>query len=202
VTVAEPSSSPEEQTPAPPSPGRGARFGQGLLRWAAGLGAVFALGIVATWIVQVGPRNRDLTRARQDLARAQSDLAEAQAMAARVPGLEDENELLTHQLDVSQQRALVLSALVEVTRAQAALGLGDDGGARISLAGTMRHLDALLESVDSERRPQVEALRERLELVRDELPQDAFAAQSDLGVLANGLEELDAALADEISPPA
>jgi hypothetical protein len=48
----------------------------------------------------------------------------------------------------------------------------------------------------------VEALRERLELVRDELPQDAFAAQSDLGVLANGLEELDAALADEISPPA
>jgi multidrug resistance efflux pump len=168
------------------------------LRWAAGLGAVFALGIIATWIVQVGPRNRDLTQAREQLADAQRDLAEAQADLKRLSDLEQSNADLSHRLTLAEQRIDVLSALVAVTRAQAALGLGDETGARNALAEARRHLeDALLPAIEPGRRPQVEALLTRLELVLGELARDAFAAQSDLGVLANGLEELDAAMAEE-----
>jgi len=175
-----------ESPPAPPS--RMRRFTAGLLRWAAAVGAVFTLGIIATWIVQVGPRTREITRLRGDLETTTRDLATAQAESERLRPIEA--DFLR-----SEQRRLTLQVLVDVTRAQAVLAEGERTAAKTALRETPDRLAALADALGPDFAEQILSMQGRLDLIRSEIDRDVFAAQSDLSILAASLAAIDADLA-------
>ncbi|MGH2607280.1 MAG: hypothetical protein ACRDG5_11880 [Anaerolineales bacterium] len=176
---------------APPSrpPSRMSRFGAMLLRWGAGLGAVFALGIIATWLVQVGPRTREITRLKADLEAANRDLTAAQAELEELRPLEEEFRR-------SEQRRLVLHVLVDIIRAQGALAQSDESGARQALRETSDRLAALGDSLGPAFQTRIVTMSDRLQLILREITSDPFAAQSDLSVLATNLSGLEREIAE------
>jgi hypothetical protein len=180
---------PGANIPSPAThPGRMNRFAGVALRWAAGAGAIFTLGIIATWIVQVGPRTREITRLQSQLEVANRDLAAAQSEVQRLGPIEDE-------FARSDQRRLTLQALVDVTRSQAALAQGEESAARLALRETGDHLAELSESLGPSSADTVASMQDRLDLILSEIDRDAFAAQSDLSVLATSLAALERDLA-------
>ncbi len=176
--------------PLPRAPSRMSRFGSMLLRWGAGLGAVFALGIIATWVVQVGPRTREITRLKAELETANRDLTTAQAELEKLRPLEAEFQR-------SEQRRLALYVLVDIVRAQAALAQGDESGARQALRETPDRLATLGDSLGSAFQARIATMRDRLQLILREINSDPFAAQSDLSVLATNLSGLEREIAQE-----
>lgn len=175
--------------PPPRAPSRMSRFGAMLLRWGAGLGAVFALGIIATWVVQVGPRTREITRLKADLEAANRGLTAAQAELEELRPLEAEFQR-------SEQRRLALYVLVDVIRAQAALAQSDESGARQALRETPDRLAALGDSLGPAFQARIVTMRDRLQLILREITSDPFAAQSDLSVLATNLGGLEREIAE------
>jgi multidrug resistance efflux pump len=169
------------------------RFSGALLRWAAAAGAVFTLGIIATWIVQVGPRTREITRLRAELETATRDLATAHAELERLRPIEAE-------FLQSEQRRLALQVLVDVTRAQAALASGERAAAKTALRETPDRLSALAESLGPDWAELLLSMQGRLNLIRTEIDRDVFAAQADLSILASSLAALEGDLAGAALP--
>lgn len=182
---------PDAQPPAPPS--RMRRFSGALLRWAAAAGAVFTMGIIATWIVQVGPRTREITRLRAELETATRNLATAQAELERLEPIEAE-------FLQSEQRRLTLQVLVDVTRAQAALARGERTAAKTALRETPDRLSSLADSLGPDSAELLLSMQGRLDLIRSEIDRDVFAAQADLSILASSLAALEGDLAGAALP--
>lgn len=182
-------SEPIPAAPPPRAPSRMSRFGGLVLRWGAGLGAVFALGIIATWVVQVGPRTREITRLKAELETVHRDLTAAQAELEELRPLEAEFQR-------SEQRRLTLHVLVDIIRAQTALAEGDESGARQALRETSGRLTALGDSLGPAFQSRIATMRDRLQLILREITSDPFAAQSDLSVLATNLGALEREIAE------
>lgn len=158
-----------------------------LLRWMTGALAIFALGIVLMWLVQVRPKAaevRDLTKQVEQLGGELDNLKAAEA----------ENVTLRANLEDTQLHLSLLSILVDVSSAQLALNDGNLETAQASLAETDAKLDILLENFGSSQRDTLEAMQQRLSLALNEINEDAFAAQSDLEVLRNSILALERSL--------
>ncbi len=104
--------------------------------------------------------------------------------------LQGENEDLRAQVEQAAVRLLVLQALVDTNAARASLALGRPDPAADSLASAGSWLEQLASSVGSADATDVGQMRDRLGLALGEVRTDAFAAQSDLDVLANDLSQL------------
>ncbi|MEW6566630.1 MAG: hypothetical protein AB1449_00395 [Chloroflexota bacterium] len=166
-----------------PRPSRVGRFFRRALRWTVGVVVLFALGVGVTWLMQVRPQATELARLRGELAAAQSELESLRPLPAQV-------EALQAELTTVRTALMIEEILVDVTSARFAIVLGDRSGARSELAltdGRLTSLAAMLEAAQAE---QVQGLRNRLALALSEIDSDAFAAQSDLEVLANQLVSL------------
>lgn len=176
--------------PAPP--GRLARWAMTALRWAAGLGVVFALGVSLIWFLRVRPQTQDIRLLSQDLHDAQQQLSAAQAEAESLRPLKDENASLNDQLAESQRHLALLSVLVDVTTSQLALAEDDPLAAQAALKDTDSKLASIQSGVDSEPAKTVSSMRDRLATAMDELnANDLFAAKRDLEVIANTLVDLE-----------
>jgi hypothetical protein len=187
----------EEQIPAPPEAGpppRSRLFLRRALRWAAGLLIVFALGaLAATWFLY-RPQTQELAAARAAQQQSQARIAELEGQVDRLQPLGETNETLQAQLEQAEARTQLLATLVEVNRARLALANENLPEAQEGLSGAGQGLTELARLVGPGEREQVAAMQSRLELVRGEIEQDAFAAQSDLGVIAANLEQLEETL--------
>ncbi len=178
------SETPEAPAPTPPQPpSRISRFFRRLLRWAAGLVVLFALGVATTWLVRVRPQAAEIARLRSELATAQAELETLRPLPAQVESLQDELTRLRTALAIQE-------ILVDVTSARFSLALGDAGGATENLARTDSRLTNLASMLPPSRAAQVAPMRERLALALREINGDRFAAMSDLEVLANQLLSL------------
>jgi hypothetical protein len=168
-------------------PSRFNLFLRRLLRWATAVLAIFVLGIVLTWIVQVRPsvkEVRELGEQVEQLEGELDDLNEAEA----------ENVILRANLEDTQLHLSLLSILVDVSSAQLALNDDNLETAQASLAETDVKLDFLLENLGTDQQETLEAMQERLSLALGEINEDAFAAQSDLEVLRNSILALERSL--------
>lgn len=166
-----------------PPPGRLTRLLRALLRWAAAVGVVFVLGVIATWFSQVRPRAAEVTRLQEALGAAEAELAVLRPLEAENQELKDQNTGL-------RQQVYLVEALVDVTSARVALLLGEPEAARAALAGTDERLYLLMQVLGEPAAAQVEPMRERLAQALQGLDGDLFAARSDLEVLANALANL------------
>ena len=171
-------------------PSRFSRILRVALRWAVGLGVVFALGIALTWFVQVQPRVQRIQELESELTSANQQVTDLQA---------EVNELLPvrDQRDRAALHLSLLNVLVDVSTAQMALAQNDPTNAAEALDGTDLKLINLRANVDASMSDVVDELRDRLELVLEELDSDAFAAQSDLDVMRNSLLALEMSIFGE-----
>jgi hypothetical protein len=174
--------------PEPKRPSRFARFLRRALGWAIGVVVIFALGIGAMWATRLRPQAETIRRLEGDLNAAQTELETLRPLQA-------ENERLRSEAAIARQRLALTEAQVDVSRAQAALALGDSLAARSALSQTDSHLqtiEGLLQ--DPAALQQMQDLHERLALVFSELETNPFAARSDLEVMVDSLASLKDAL--------
>jgi len=118
---------------------------------------------------------------------------ENQSLTAEVETLrplQGENEDLRAQVEQAELRLLVLQSLVDVNGGRAFLALGRADEARDSLTSAGAWLEELAAQMGPAGATEIGQLRDRLGLALGELGTDAFAAQSDLDVLANDLSQL------------
>lgn len=182
----------EEITPPEAEPEtRGQRFLRLSIRWLAGLLIVFGLGVIATVLLLYRPTTEELSRVRNELTQAQQRVSELENEVDRLQSLEEENESLQEEINQARLHIQILSALSDVNAARLDLANDDIANARLDLTNTPQTLERLGELVDPEQQEAVEAMRERLDLALEEIDRDAFAAQSDLRVLATNLMQLE-----------
>lgn len=167
----------------PPPPSRIGRFFRRLLRWAAGIALLFALGVGATWLVRVRPQAAEIARLRAELAAAQAELDTLRPLPGQI-------EDLQRELTRMRIGSAIQDILVDVTSARFSLALGDVSGARANLTLTDARLTSLASMLPPAQALQVEPMRERLALVLREISGDRYAAMSDLEVLTNQLASL------------
>ena len=175
----------------PKAEGRLGRFLRRALRWAAAAGAVFALGVAATWFAQVRPRTQQIEALIQALAEVEAQRDQLQEQVAELEGVRSENKALQASLREAQARLDLLSILVDVTTAQLAIAEEDPIAAKVALEETDQTLRDLGEKLDPREASAIASLRERVGLVLGEIDADIFAAQRDLEVLANSLLEIE-----------
>lgn len=184
----------EATTQAQPEEEGPSRFGgmmRWLLRWAVVVGVVFLLGVMATWIVRVSPQSDTIRSLSRSLDESRNQVNELQQEVETLRGLEDENEQLTQELETKDRHLDLLAVLVDVTRAQLALAEDQPGEASAELEGTDDRLASLESGLEGSEADVVSGMRDRLNLVLNELETDEFAAQRDLEILANNLVDLE-----------
>jgi hypothetical protein len=180
----------EDQT-QPHQPSRVGRFASRALRWAAGIGVVFLLGVLVTFFWRVRPQADTIRSLGIDLRETQSQVNQLQARLDELAPLESENEQLQQELETKDHHLELLSVLVDVTRAQLALAQDQPDSAKTALEGTDDSLQSLLQGMEGSQAGMVSGMRERLQLVMTELDGDTFAAERDLEIMANNLVDLE-----------
>jgi hypothetical protein len=180
------------EEPSAERPGRMRPFFRRALLWLVGLLGVFALGVAATWFTQV-------TRLQRDNAALQAEIETVAAEAeSEIASVRDERqaeiESLNDRLAESDLQIELLNALIDVSSAQVAFKLGDEVGVRAALAGTDDRLAMLQGELSPDGAAAVDALRERVETVLDELGSDSEAVEEELERLSVNLLALERSL--------
>ena len=188
------------QAPAPPTPpalpappSRFQLFLRRALRWAAGLGVVFALGVLATYYGAVRPR-LDAAAAELETVRGQLTTTETELSAAnaKITELKDEVDRLMpveEQLIAVVQGGYLFEALAGVNAARAALALVGPAEARAHLEAVTAVLDDLANAARNGPPIDLDDIRQRLDLAASELESDPETAQEDLRLLIGMLEK-------------
>lgn len=168
------------------------------LRWTTGLLVVFALGLVATWLVQVRPLRQQVAALDQERESLQASVADLQAEASRLEGVDAENAALKAMKVELEQISALLAARVGTLQAQYVLASGGDAGEAVeALSSADDKLEVLEKALAGTQQESVRALRYRLAMAAEEVKSDPFAAQRDLEVLANGLETMEKELSGD-----
>lgn len=168
-------------------PSKAGLFAKRLLRRAVLWLGIFALGIVATWLVQVRPRAMETSDLRSEVEQLQDEVSELEASLDELKGVEAERDELELHLSL-------LDILVDVSAAQLAINDGNFDTAQAALAETGDKLTELAASLEGDYQETLDGMVARLELALEEINQDPFAAESDLEVLRNSILALERSL--------
>jgi hypothetical protein len=183
---------PKPDEPKPPS--RLGRFFRKALRWLTGIIVIFGLGVGTTWFVRVQPMNNQIEDLKNQLQAAEITVGEMESLIAEYQSLESDKEAVESELLDMQLHVDIMRIVLDVVSAQLALANDDIVTAKASLTGTDTRLADLQERLQGEDQQTIEGMRTRLALVLDEMEEDAFAAMSDLEVLASNLVALERSL--------
>lgn len=176
-----------EDVEAPSDPVKPKRRLRWFLFWTLCVIGLFALGLAATWFLQVGPLTIELEKARFEIESLESELEGLRSLPA-------ENEQFSDALSTSESHRQLLIVLFDVTSAQLALAQGDTVAAKAALAGTRASLLEFEKMLSAEDADTVGDLIKRLELVPGEIDTNEAAASLDLEILAKSLLSLERSL--------
>jgi len=179
----------EKESPKKPSP-LGRLFAK-VVRWTAGIGLIFAFGVALTWLVRVVPLGRDLNGVRDDLATANAQIDVLEQVVEGMQALEQSNVALQAELTAAEQHLNLLNILSDVSTARLALAKDNPAAALSALVDTDERMSRLQESLEGEDANSIVGLRVRLQQAISEIDTNAFAADGDLGILANDLQGLE-----------
>lgn len=192
-----PTTETEAEKPLPPPRKKPGRLHM-LWRWFLLLLTAFALGALAFMLLFYLPLRQELANTqgslRSELQSSQERAGELETQVGSLETLETRNQELEQELAQTQTQLILVSTQADIAAARLALAQDDVAGARSALTGAERSLESLAPLVEGETLASVEAMQDRLELASGELDENAFAAESDLNVLANNLLQLENSL--------
>lgn len=172
------------------------------LRWALGFLIVFGLGALLVIVTLYVPAQRKIQQANEryaqleeknkaDLDQAGQEIATLDRRIDSLSTFETKNQALQTDLDQTRLHVVILSARSDVAQARLALAKEDPTKAKIALSKTADTLQSLEEMLEPDQRKVVSDMQDRLTLILDEIDENAYAAESDLDVLATSLLELE-----------
>jgi chromosome segregation ATPase len=176
---------------APREPTALGRFFTKVIRWTAGIAIVFGFGVGLTWLVRVAPLVRDLRNVQDDLTAASVLIADLEQAVAGLNELEQYNDDLQSELEGAEEHINLLMILSDVSTARLALAKDDRSAARTALAETDERLSRLQEFLEGEDANTVVGLRVRLQQAISEIDTNIFAADGDLAIIYNDLQNLE-----------
>lgn len=187
-----------ETGPTPPDENRLRRFVWRAARWILALLVIFMLGFLTAVYGLYRPALNERQVVAHQLADAQEEIAarenDIESSQGQINDLEAHIEELSALETLNQELELhvtILSARSDVVSARLALANEDPPRARAALARTDETLNRLQGLLAADQVDLVTDMQDRLELVLSEIDDDAFAADSDLGVLERSLLELE-----------
>ena len=178
-------------------PGRGSRFLRSCLFWSVGLLGIFALGIAATWVLQVRPRASQLTKIERENSTLQVQVNELQTQVEEMRPLEEENVKLEADVQAKAQALLIFGIIEDIYTAQLALVEKEIKDARAALTNVGDDLIRLESELSGAEREVVRDLSNRVELVLSEMERDPEAALQDLDIMLSTLITLKGSLVQE-----
>ncbi|MBW8010484.1 MAG: hypothetical protein FVQ83_04465 [Chloroflexi bacterium] len=159
-----------------------------ILRWATAVMAIFTLGIVLMWVLQVRPKTNEIRELQAELDEATERLDELEEVDA-------ENTSLQTAFEDAQLHLILVNILVDVNTAQLALLEENIDTAQSALVETEDKLSELEAGLDNSQQNTVESLQDRLTQVhRDLTNRDVSDAQSNLDILRSSLLALERSL--------
>ena len=186
----------EVQPPVLPAPSekKGSGFLRTCLFWSVGLFGIFALGIAATWVLQVRPRSAEIEKLGVQAATAQSDVVDLEERLDHLLPLEEENAALLVETTAMNQELALLRVLLSVKTAQMALNMDDVADAQEGLENSKEDLERVAQGMTGEEAEVLRDLINRLDLIQSEIVRDPEAAAQDLEILTNTLVTLERAI--------
>jgi len=173
------------------------RFMRPALRWTAAIVGLFALGLLAAYLLLYNPTAQQLAATRVELQAAQQQAGDTKAaLAAAQKNLAD-MQVQYNQAQGALKKAAIRVSLLQVSNQVAAARLAlynkDGTAAQKALTDARTILDQVLPDVKGIDANAGTQLDSRLTLVTSEL-NDPATAQADLAILATKLSDLDSAL--------
>lgn len=184
------------QPPVQPAPSKkkGSGFLKTCLFWTVGLLGIFALGIAATWVLQVRPRSAQIEKLGVQAATLQAEVIDLEGRLDLLLPLEDENAALLVEATAMDQGQALLRVLLSVKTAQMALMMDDAADALEGLENTREDLERVAQGTTGAEAEVLQDLINRLDLIQSEIDRDPEAAYQDLEILANTLVTLEHAI--------
>jgi DNA repair ATPase RecN len=182
---------PAVEVEPPKEPSRLGLFLKKVLRWAAGIGALFAFGIALTWLVRVRPLVRELSDVRSVLTTANAQIADLEVQLSDMQTLEANYASLEADFKDAELHLRLMRILSDVSTARLALAMNNPTAARIALTDTDERLSMLQKDLEDEYASIVADARFRLQQAISEIDTNMFAAEGDLEILANYLMNLE-----------
>jgi len=173
------------------------RFMRPVLRWMAAIVGLFALGMLATYLLLYTPAAQQLVAARAELQSAQQQAGKTNTALAAAQKSQADLQAQYDQSQAALKKAAVRISLLQVSNLVASTRLAldnrDGASAQKALTDARTILDQVLPDVQDVDANAATQLDNRLTLVISEL-NDPSTAQADLALLASRLSELDSAL--------
>lgn len=173
-------------------------FGRRLLRWVIYALIFFGLGALTVYYFFLFPARETVSTARGEVQAAeqrnqelQQQINQLEQQNQELQALDEQNQTLQEEVNQAELHSALLSAQVDVLKARLALAQEQPAQADVALNNTIGELDRISSLLPENQSSVVEGLKERLQLARDEMNDNAFAAQSDLEVLFAGLVDLE-----------
>lgn len=171
------------------------------IRWTVGLLIIFGLGLLTGIFGFYRPAlleaknsadimQAEIATANEKITALENQVADLEAEIAGLQPLKTRNEELLAEQKKLNLNIAILDARVDVANAQLALNEQDNTQARIILDQTSNTLNTINQLLESDQKEIVSDLKQRLDLVLEELDDDSFAAQSDMDVLETKLLQL------------
>ncbi len=186
-------------TPAPeipkaqerPAESRLNRFLVRTLRWLIGILIVMGLGALLVIFTLYRPLQQSLGASRVQGEQADQRIADLESQIEGLSTFETQNQDLKAELEKSELHVAILSARADVATALLALAKNDETKARLALSKTPETLKKLGSLLEPDKKKVATDLQARLDLAVKGIGVNAYAAASDLDVLATGLIELE-----------
>lgn len=163
-------------------------------RWLFGLLIVFGLGALAVIFLLYSPTRETLQQTQADLETARQKITDLESQVQKMAALETQNASLKKEVDSSVLHIKLLTVLADVDTARVALAEKDAPAAKTALTNTAATINQISTLAGSSQSEAVKFIQDRLKLVLSEIETDPATAQTDLGVLAGKLIELEQAL--------
>ena len=176
---------------------KGSGFLRTCLFWSVGLLGIFALGIAATWVLQVRPRSAEIDMLDIQAETIQAAVFDLEEQLDLILPLEDENIVLLAELTAMDLRLILLRVLLNVKTTQMALMMNDVVGAQEELANSRENLERIEPSVTGAEQEVVLDLINRVDLIQSEIDRDPKTAAQDLTILVNTLITLERAISNK-----
>jgi len=174
-----------------PPPSRLNRITLRLLRLLLGILILMGLGAVLVIYTLYLPTRQKLIDSQEQVEQADQRVTELEGEVGGLSTFEEQNQDLLVELDKSRLQVAILSARADVSAAQLALALNNPAKARLALSKTPETLKKLESMLEPGKKKLAEDMQARLDLAVKEIGENAYAANSDLDVLATGLLELE-----------